>query len=412
MTRRYPKWLCFSPLLLLLGLFFTEKVKISWAATGTSPGVAVIRYFVIPLVGFSIGGTLFLLLWAWPAFEGAMGRLNGVAAKREKSFAGIVAAGAVCVFLVLALSRYLTFHLQFFDFGVYDTKIWQISQAPMVEKFRIASTNHFQPILVLYSLLYNLFDFPGILLILQVLGTISGIIPLYLICTSKLRDPLIVSGIMLLYVSWPAVGFNALTDFHPDHLYIPILLWAFYFSENKRYLASTLVLLIGFTLKEPFILGSGFFGLYWMWKHKKYTRGLGLALFSFSVFFWVTFHLVPGAGNPREILGSSFFSYLEMTSPVTFAALVDKLVSIMKLVLGPSHLRFPFFVLYPFVFLPVLGIKELVPAIPIFLIHLGSQNPHHQNVASHYTAGVIAPVLMALIVVLSLIERKFGKKTV
>jgi len=401
MFKNCKKWLTFSPLLLLLFLFFTEKIKFFLPAYVLNPEVSVIRYFVIPLVGFSIGATLFLFLLRWHKFDEYTEKLNQFTDRNEKRFL-LYSGGVFLIFsLVLVILRYFTFHLFLFDFGVYDIRIWQISQASWMHKLEIASTGHFQPILIVFSFIYNIFDHPWILLFLQVLITLSGAIPLYLISKKKIKNSLLIVGIVILYFFYPPVAFNIFCDFHPDHIYIPLLFWAFYFIDERKYIKSSPFLLLLCTLKEPLILGVAFLGIYIALAQKRYILGILVFLIFSFLFYEITLNLLSKTTFKEEtILQTNAFSYLGTSS----------ILGIIKEVLKPSKLRFLFFVFYPFLFLPFLRPKELIPAVPFLIIPLLSLNPHHQNVASQYTAGIIAPVFVALVILFSLMINRWGKR--
>jgi len=385
-------------------------------SSAPNPEVGVMRYFVIPLVGLSIGATIFLLLFKWEKSDDLAARCEMLLQGKEKKFLLGLTFIFLLLHLALSLSSYFTHHLGFFDFGVYDAKIWQISVAPnLEEKLKIASTGHLQPILILYSLGYSLVDFPGILLILQALATLSGVIPLYLLCKRKTDNSLIIVGLTLLYLLYPPLAFNSIVDFHPDHLYIPILLWAFYFAEENKYITLLPFLLLGCLIKEPYVLGAAFFGIYLLWRHKSLVFGLCILSFCLVLFYEVTFHVLPQTTFPQSektILQGSDFSYLGSSPLSILSNTMLHPLSFLKRILQVPKLRFPFFVLYPFIFLPLLRIKEFVPAFPFLLIPLLSTNLHHQNVASQYTAGIIPPLFVGLILLFVWVKDRFGQRIV
>jgi len=413
MIKAQGRWLAFSPLLLLSLLPFAGRVALRISASAPNPEVAVLRYFVIPLIGLSLGAATFFMLLRWWKTGELAARCNLFLEKREGALVWGLTIAFLLLYLGLSLSSYLTLHLGLFDFGVYDAKIWHISAAPgLWGKAKIACTGHFQPILLFYSFFYNVGCSPAILLVLQGVAVLSGVIPLYLLCKKWALNPLITSGIALLYLLYPPVAFNSILDFHPDHFYIPLLLWAFFFAEEEKYAYVLPLLLLACAIKEPYILGVAFFGVYLIWKHKKYILGGAIAFFSIGLFYVVVFHLIPKTSfsEPgRTILQDPTFSYLGSSPSHIIRNLLFYPLSMLKEIFAPPKLRFPFFVLYPFFFLPILRPKEFLPAVPFLLIPLLSANLHHQNVASQYTAGIIPPVFMALIAILARVKRTFGR---
>lgn len=364
--------------------------------------IAIIRYIKIPLAGFFIGAFFFLLIYRNYSSEFFKRLETYVKGHLNQIF--FFAIGIYSLFfLSTVILRYFSHHIGLFDFGIYDWKIWLIHSIPwseLSEKFKSAIMGHFQPILVVYSVFYDFNIEPLILNILQIIAVISSIIPLYLIAKIKLKNQLLTILVSLFYLIYPATQFNIAIDFHPDHLIIPLLLWCYYFIEKERYYLTIPLIVMGYMIKEPLILAFAFLGLYIAWEKKKYAFGFMLFLVSFVVFYMVTFIVIPAVTH-ETIIGSSAFGYLfESKGPM----------SILKELSRFEKWRFPFFLLFPLLFLPLLKIKESLPAIPLLIIPIFSTVIHHQNVASHYTAGIIPPIFVALISAISYLHHRFGER--
>lgn len=367
--------------------------------TMSSDNIAIIRYIIIPAAGFFIGALFFLLIYrnySSKFFEGletyVKGHLNQI-------FLFAVAIYSL-FFLSIVILRYSSHHIGFFDFGIYDFRIWQIHDISWIEwheKLKSAVMGYFQPILVVYSILYDFGIDPVILNILQAVTVLSGIIPLYLIAKNKIRSHLLILSVLLIYLLYPATQFNIAVDFHPDHLIIPILFWCYYLIEKEKYYWTIPLVLIGYTLKEPLILAIAFMGLYIGGVKRKYVFGFVVFFISLVVFYIVTFAITPGEAIAR----SNSFGYI--FEP-------EGLFPFLQEVLRFEKWRFPFFLLFPLLFLPLLKFKVFLPALPLLIIHIISTNIHHQNVASHYTAGIIPPVFVALISAISYLYDRFKER--
>src|SRR3989338_261381 len=284
MEKRRIDFVTVSPLLLIALLPVGASIHSYFTTSAAHPEVAFFKYFAIPLIGFSLGSIIFLGVvrndWKMP---------HEWLAFIEKHLGKIILAISVTFlicFSALAVLRYTSLHSSVFDMGLYDKKIWQISVAPLTDiPYKIAF-GHFQPILIFYSLIYKIIDSPVIIQVLQAVLMISGIIPLYLITKKYFNNAGLILLIAISYLLYPPVGFNASLDFHPDHLYVPLSIWAFYFAEKNKYIPAILFVGIGAMAKESFILGAAFFGLYLALEKKKYLVGMASFIF-FSLLFLI-----------------------------------------------------------------------------------------------------------------------------
>lgn len=399
------EWVALSPLALLLLLPLTFKIGAMVQDSASRQHIFALRYLAIPLAGFSLGASVFLAVMKG-CMEDDLTLFLKYAEKRERLIVLSLSAVFLAVFSVLPLLRYYTLHSGFFDFGVYDTKLWEISVSPWKGKFINAATGHFQPVLVIYSFLYNLNIPPAALQVLQAASVTSAVIPLYLIARGRLKTPLFTVGVVLLFFLFPSTQFNSAIDFHPDHLYIPLIFWALYFIETGREKAAIFFILPVFLLKEPLMLGVAFLGLYLFFGKKKLIAGAFLFIFSTGVFLYVTFVVVPG------VSGWSAGTDVVRNSPY-FSHLTDgKWLYFFKEIIRVGKLRFPVMILLPFLFLPLTRPLHFLPALPAIVIALLSSSINHQSVSSHYTASIIPPAFLAFIYSVRGIEERFGKQVV
>ncbi|HBA27797.1 MAG TPA: hypothetical protein DCY98_10510 [Nitrospinae bacterium] len=385
-------------LLLLLtilpaGTFFSSH----FTQTAAYPEIAFLKYFTIPLIGFSLGSVIFLgiLLNDWMLSA----RWFSFVDKHLKT----IIFAATCAFLIgfsiFAVLRYTSLHTSVLDMGTYDRKIWNISVASGAAVLYESAVVHFQPILILYGLLYKVYDSPVIIQILQAVVTVSGIVPLCLISKKNLDNKFIIVLIAIAYLLYPPVGFNASLDFHPDHLYVPLSIWAFYFAEKNKYIPAILFVGIGAMAKESFILGAAFFGLYLALEKKKYLVGMASFIFFSLLFLIVVFIILPSVNQIPTF--AEFYS--ENTNAFNIKSLINVLLS-----WKVRKLLFIYFLLAPLLFLPLLEWKRFLPALPFIAIPLLSMTYLHSAIDSQYTAGIIAPAFVTLIFSLKKIGNCYG----
>jgi uncharacterized membrane protein len=388
-----------SPLLLITLLPVSSFLLPTFTRTAAHPEVAFLKYFSIPLIGFSLGCAVFLGIirdnWKFSSewlslFERHSSRI-------------ILTISCIFFFLLssLAVLRYITFHTTVFDMGTYDKKIWEISVAPLSAIPYEVARGHFQPILIIYGLIYKIFGSPVIIQLLQATFTISGIVPVYLISKRHLNRANTILAITLIYLFYPPIGFNATLDFHPDHIYIPLMIWAFFFAERNKYILAITLAGIGAMAKEPLIIGVAFFGLYLAIAKKQYKIGVITFLFFLSLFLIVVFKILPYV-NQSPALSIGTFPFFENNNKVgipNIKSLIDSLT-----IWRVRKMLFIYFLLAPLFFLPLLEWRRFLPAIPLIAIPILSTTYLHSSVDSQYTAGIVAPALVALVFSIKRIE--------
>jgi len=325
----------------------------------------------------------------------------------------ILALAVALAVLMLALltARYLTWHSFVFDLGGYDQKVWLIAiqrdLGAMLEQTYRAGVQtspcgtvrywgicHFQPLYLLYGFAYHVWASPLLLLWSQVLLVASGVIPCFLLARDRVGSP--AAGVLgaFLYALHPAVQFNGLLDFRPDHIAIPFLLWAFWLADQRRYLAAAAMAAVPALAKESLLLAFAGFGLYLIVRKRRIAVGtivfaLGMATFAFVAFVLLA---APGRSEGAFML-SRYFS----GGAGFFASelLIRKAVYLVAL-FGPLAL------------LPLLDPLTLLPAGPALAIAFLSSDSTHVSIQSQYSAAVVAPMFAALFAVLSRLARHLG----
>ncbi|MFQ5645518.1 MAG: DUF2079 domain-containing protein [bacterium] len=401
----------FFPLLLLVLLNWTSGIGALAAGSAIHPDIAALRYFAVPLTGFSIGFTVFL--WLRQAQTEPF-RINLLAERYKFQLLIFFSAVFFLFFFSLAALRYTAYHTCSGELGWYDNKVWNISQAPSFLKAAIiAATGYFQPILLVHGYFYKLYGSPVSLQFLQTLAVVSGVIPLYLLAREKSFEEVWAIAIVLLYLLYPPVEYNAVMEFHPDHLCIPLFLWAFYLVERKRYWPAVITAGLGGLAKEPLILSAAFFGLYLFLDTGKKGIGISSFVFYLTLFLLVIFlvqpHLTRYYKKIGNVMQGSNFSYLDPANSRGALDYVSKLMGGLA-TWKSKKILLAVFLLAPFLFIPLIRGGKFIPALPSLSIAFLSLFPYHAAVDLQYTAGVIPSVFAGLIFALSRIRKRFGEK--
>ncbi len=303
----------------------------------------------------------------------------------------------------MSILRYLTLHTCSGELGWYDKKVWNISQASsLLDALIIASTDYFQPILIIHGFLYKAWDSPIFLQFLQTSAVVSGVIPLYLIAKEKFPEKLWVIVIVVLYLLYPPVEYNATMEFHPDHVCIPLFLWAFYFVEKGKYWQAVLMAGLGGLAKEPLLLNAAFFGLYIFLTKGKWKTGLSTFVVYLIMFALIIFVVQPSLTPYYKELGSvvhgSNFGYLVPSNADGFVDYLSKVIH-GALTWKSRKVLLVVMLLVPFLCITLIKGLKFITALTSLFIAMLSFFLVHSAFDWQYTLVVILSIFVALVYV-------------
>jgi len=358
-------------------------------------------YIILPLI---LGLILF------PIFIRFLSRFSKKSIKKEKFsllFLWIIIISYCGVFGTMSISKYFSFHTTFFDLGIYDHAVWNIAKQG---DFSYLIWGHFRPIVGVYALLYKLFPSAITLLLLQTLTIGISAVPLYYIAREKLGSSYCALLLVVIFFLYSPVEYNNLVNFHTDHLIILLMFLGFYFLEKNKPLAFFLICLPGLFLKESLIPSMGAMGLYAIVRYRMYKSG-GILFASAAILFYLIMSdvmLYLGRDPYGSIvLHKGSFSYLgNNLFEVAKNLLLHPWTVIRETITEVWKMGYLTFVFLPLLFIPLISPLSLLPAFPALAISLLSRLPNHYWIQYQYTASVIAPVFVAFIYGLKLLNGK------
>lgn len=389
------------PVIVTILVVLSGIILIGWYQGQTSVASLFVRYLALPLamlwLGFALAKSSAFVCWLEKQFS-----------KRD-NLRPIYSAIIIYCLLMFALKSAKLFSLNYevFDAGIYINKLWRLSQAPWLEMWHIALVEgHFQPISVLFGMLYGWSGSPLAPYLLETVVLASGAIPVFLLSLKLWKNGVGPTLIAFAYLFNPIVHFNDILGFHPDHIVLPALLWAFYFAEVGRYNASLLALGAICLSSEPWILLASSFGIYLALQHKKIIWGLSVAVGFMTLFVFILFYLLPhyGSINSTNVPGSSLDA---LSSYDTF--LSSSPLAIIKLLIEPRKLFFLSFLLTPFLLLPLWSWAVMIVALPDLAKTLLSSEMLHYSVEGHYTLGLLAVIFVGYIHALNRLTKIHGR---
>lgn len=338
-------------------------------------------------------------------------------ARQFRRNAVFVLGGAVAFAVVFALLSWLKYRAYMdarFDLGnmvqaVYNTAhghFLEITSGELKPRQMSRLGAHVDPILALFALPWLVWPGPVMLLVLQAVIVATGAWPAYRLGTRVTRDPragALLAGAFLLY---PALGFLVLNEFHPVALAAPLLLWAFLYLEEDRWLRAVPFLILAAACKETVPLVLATMGVYFAIR-KRSWRPLVLTALSavyFAVAVWV---IIPHFNGDQSAFIARYGEYGEGAGQVVKAALSHPGRTLGDLV-AADNLRYWLNLLWPLGFASLLSPLTTLIAAPEYLLNALSATPFQRRIEFHYTALEIPFLFAAAVLGLMRLWRWLG----
>jgi len=312
----------------------------------------------------------------------------------------IITATLFIVFSAMSIKKYSTMHSGVLDLGVFQAGAYLAeSIGTMVLAFFI----HVQ----LYSLLfiwpYNLLptgDIKNIFIL--IIQSLVLALPIFFLRKKTLL-------VVLAYILYFPLWFNALFDFHFDHIVV-LLLTIFFLSVQSNNIRQAFIaaILLSF-VKEPFALQTVMCGVYLILEgrgrrcgisstnYKILLPGSGLIVFGLIYFYIVTTWFIPYALDETmvtsEVFGNSWLG--KDVGGILWYIITHPIEIIIEVFTNQGKIIYVVALFGALGFIPLLKPGPLLVALPVLVISLLSQNEGYYGLGNHYTAGLIAPIIFA-----------------
>ena len=296
--------------------------------------------------------------------------------------------------VVLSATRYVALSSSILDCGIFITNFINVGN-----EWQRAFFGHIQPLMLPFGQVYQAIS-PSMTPLFVALQAVILMLSVALVWRIFGKLPGV--AMLLYYPLWT----NALFDFHFDHLAVPLLAAFFIACERRRFgwatfAAATLVL-----IKEPFALQAIACGLYFGWMAfclrgtdisvRLLTLGSFLVVWGCSWFYGATHWVLPYFGGDKSgALSSDAFSWLGSSLPDMLWTLISQPSLIASEILVPGKLAYLAVVFGLLAFIPLLRPGALIVALPLLMIAMLSRLDNYYSYATHYTAGLIVPCIIA-----------------
>lgn len=312
------------------------------------------------------------------------------------------------------------------DLGQIDQAVWNSSRGRLLEQTdngftATRLTDHVEPMLVLISPIFWLWNDVRALLLLQVVAVALGVLPLYhlglrrceILLSERQRmqvwlwEPLqqltrpLAFALGVAYLLSPQLQSALLTEFHAAPLAVPLILWAFWAVDARRWgqfvLAAVLVALV----KEEMALLAAGLGLWAAWRawwdgsRRRAGIGAGVTVLVFGLawFYIATFVIVPAYAQP--LYGAAESTYFQRygalgnSSADIFRSLVTQPQVVWSIAGEAPRVAYLLGLLAAFALFPLLGLEVVLLSLPLLLANLLSAYPAQYYGEFHYSAPLV-----------------------
>ena len=306
-------------------------------------------------------------------------------------------------FGALSILRYRAYNTGRFDLGNMVQAVWSTAHGhPLAvtnlegdQASRLGS--HFDPILAGLAPLWWIWPSPNMLVVVQALAIAVGSLPVFWLARKHLGSERVALGFALAYLLYPAVQWLTLNEFHPVALACPLLLFAFWYLDEDRLVAFAVFAVFASLTKEEIPLVIAGMGLWYAISRRRWVEGGAIAVTGLVVTAIAVELVLP---HFNEGASSSFYG--------RYGSLGSSPGEILKtLILHPgrfietafdhegAHYLLDLFV--PLLLLALAAPLVLLAALPELGLNLLSATHTQSSIHHHYTAGLIPPLFVAMI---------------
>lgn len=305
------------------------------------------------------------------------------------------------VLFICSSLRHFLFQSTALDLAVFDQWVYLVSQnLPPISSFfgfHIVG-DHAAFILYPIALLYKIHPDVHWLFAVQAIALALGALPIYFLSLQTGLSVAYSRAITISYLLYPALfNINFFTDFRPEAIAVPLLLWAMWAGIAGK--TSYLILAVGLALicKDTLSLTVVALGL-WLWfiQNRRYY-GIG-CIVAGAVWYLLTIgYLVPMLRG-GQAGGVVFFSSLG-NSP---SEIILNIFTNPSLIIGKFFLPDTLFY-YLLLVLPVIvGLHwrqamAIVPALPMLLLNILSDYSAQRDLVHHYSLIVFPFIIFWLL---------------
>ena len=297
-------------------------------------------------------------------------------------FVWLAMSAFAALFGALAVLRHRAFGSGRFDLGNMTQAVWSTAHGDFLSVTDVHGEqisrlgSHFDPILALLAPLWWIWPSPELLLVVQAGAVAAGALPVFWLARAHLDSERTAAALALAYLLYPPVQWLTASDFHPVSLATPLLLFAWWFLDERRLLPFALCAAAALATKEHVGLTIAAMGIWYAIRYRAPRTGAAIAVAAGSVALLATLVVVPHFA-PAGV--SAFESRYDAPS------------------LDGRDLSYLAALFLPLGLLPLAAPLALLAALPELGLNLLSSTITQTSVKTHYAATAIPALLAATV---------------
>jgi len=337
----------------------------------------------------------------------------------------LLALAYAVLFSSLSIQQHQALRTHKADLGQMDLAIWNTAHGRFVQEIKGETlstrlTDHVEPILLLVAPVFWLWDDVRALLVLQSVVLALGALPVFWLARSRFSSSnLLPLVFVLVYLLFPALEAANLADFHAIPLAVPIVLFAFWFVNQRQWGRFAVAALLLMMVKEEAALLAFMLGLYQVLtpnsrlpNPKSQTHsssfiphspfpipGLVIMVASLVWFGLATFVIIPhyaaqAYGNGESVYFQRYGA-LGSSAADIFKSILTRPRLVWQIATEPVRVRYLLGLLESVGFLPLLAPELLLLGWPLLLANLLSAYPAQYSGEFHYSAPLVPYFIVA-----------------
>jgi uncharacterized membrane protein len=342
--------------------------------------------------------------WLGTAFALAMpfGRLRWLARLlAARTTLGLAALAFAAVFALLSIAQYRALLVPHGDSAMYEEHLWNLLHGKgfrsQLDGGRLFLGEHLEVIHVLLLPVYALWPCLPMLNIIQCLAVGAGAIAVRGLGRRLTDSDAAANALAVAYLLYYPMQYllleASLKTYRPEHLAVPLILFALWALEAERW--RTMLVLLGLALlaKEDYAIVTGSLGLFLALRRGKATQqsrmlGAGLAAFS-AVYLWFVLQVfIPYfRGGPPHY--AAYFAELGSTPAQIVGNLVRHPGFVLQRLARWPNLVFALALVMPLALLPLFGLGRLWVLVPSLNMLLLSDREGMNTPLFHFHAPLV-----------------------
>ncbi len=285
------------------------------------------------------------------------------------------------------------------DLGNMDQTVWNVANGhgfvltdPESDQEVSRLAYHADFFLILFAPLYWIWSSPYVLLVCQVIIVGLGALPLYWIADKTLKSKPLALLIAASYLLYPPLERAVMYDFHAVTLATSLLLYAYWYMEEKKWGNFVFFAILSGFCKEQIWAVVAMMGVYIaIWK-KKPVLGIITALVSSAIFYLLFWKVIPAYASANQHFALKYLSDFGGNMDTIVVSIIRDPVLFWRTVMAPDRAWYLFQRFVPVGFLSFIAPWKLLFGSVDIGLSLLSSNQFMRSIDYQYNS-VVTPFI-------------------